>query len=44
MTAREKALKSLNHEAGPVPIDLGATAVTGMHCSTVAALRDHYGL
>ncbi len=44
MTSREKVLKSLNHESGPVPIDFGSTAVTGMHCSCVAALRDHYGL
>ena len=44
MTSREKILKALTHQSGPVPIDLGSTAVTGMHCSTVAALRDHYGL
>ncbi|VGO18566.1 uroporphyrinogen decarboxylase family protein [Pontiella sulfatireligans] len=44
MTSREKTLKALNHQSGPVPIDLGSTAVTGMHCSTVAALCDHYGL
>jgi len=44
MKPRERVLKAMNHESGPVPIDLGSTAVTGMHCSTVAALRDHYGL
>jgi hypothetical protein len=44
MTAYEKVLKALNHESGPVPVDFGSTAVTGMHCSCVAALRDHYGL
>jgi hypothetical protein len=44
MTSREKIIKSLNHESGPVPMDFGSTAVTGMHCSAVAALRDHYGL
>jgi len=44
MISREKVLKSLNHEPGPVPIDFGSTAVTGMHCSCVAALRDYYGL
>ena len=27
-----------------VPIDFGSTAVTGIHVSCVAALRDHYGL
>lgn len=44
MTSREKVFQALSHENGPVPIDFGSTAVTGMHCSCVAALRDHYGL
>ena len=44
MTSREKILKALNHEAGPVPMDFGSTPITGMHCTCVAALRDHYGL
>jgi hypothetical protein len=42
--SREKVLNALNHQSGPVPVDFGSTAVTGMHCSCVAALRDHYGL
>jgi len=44
MTSREKILKALNHEAGPVPMDFGSTPITGMHCTCVAALRAHYGL
>jgi len=44
MTSREKILKALNHEAGPVPMDFGSTPITGMHSSCVAALRDYYGL
>lgn len=44
MTSREKTRKALNHEGGPVPVDFGSTAVTGMHCSCVAALRAYYGL
>jgi hypothetical protein len=44
MTSREKVLTALNHKEGPVPIDFGATAVTGMHCSCVEGLREHYGL
>lgn len=44
MTLKKKVLTALNHNSGVVPIDLGSTAVTGMHCTTVAALRDHYGL
>src|SRR4051794_9715947 len=27
-----------------IPIDLGSTAVTGVHVSCLAALRDHFGL
>ena len=44
MTSREKLQKCLAHESGPVPMDFGSTSVTGMHCSVVEALRDHYGL
>lgn len=44
MTRREKVLAALAHRPGPVPVDFGSTAVTGMHVSCVAALRDHYGL
>ena len=44
MTTREKILNALNHKSGPIPMDFGATAVTGMHCSCVAALRDQYRL
>ncbi len=45
MNARDNTLKSLNHEQpNEIPIDLGATAVTGIHVYVVAALRDHFGL
>ncbi len=45
MNSREKVRLTLAHETpGAVPIDLGGTAVTGVHASCVAALRDHYGL
>lgn len=44
MTHRERIKNALNHQAGPVPMDFGGTAVTGIHVSVVAALRDHYGL
>ena len=43
MNAREKLTKALNHQEGPIPIDLGSTAVTGMHCETVAAVREWLG-
>ncbi len=44
MTSKEKLQKCLAHESGPVPMDFGGTAVTGIHCSVVEALRAHYGL
>lgn len=44
MTSKEKLNLALNHKAGPIPIDLGASAVTGIHCETLAALRDLLGL
>ena len=38
-------LCALSHESpDAVPIDFGSSAVTGMHVSCVAELRDHYGL
>ncbi len=43
--SRERLLTTLNHkEPDRIPIDFGSTAVTGMHASCVAALRDHFGL
>lgn len=45
MTAKERVLNALNHrEPDGVPVDLGGTAVTGIHVTCVAALRDYYGL
>ena len=45
MKCRERVKKALNHESSDkVPIDFGGSAVTGMHVSCVAGLRDHYGL
>jgi len=43
--SRERLIDSLNHrQPDRVPVDFGGTAVTGMHVSCVAALRDYYGL
>lgn len=43
--ARACVLDALNHrEPSRIPIDFGASAVTGIHVSCVAALRDYYGL
>jgi len=40
MTSRERVERVLNHrEPDRVPMDLGATVVTGMHVRTVYLLR-----
>jgi hypothetical protein len=44
MDSRARFLAALEHTEGPIPIDLGSTATTGLHATTVAALREHYGL
>lgn len=45
MTSRERLRATLNHQQPDrVPIDFGGTAVTGIHASVVAALRDHFRL
>jgi len=45
MTGKERVLAALNHkEPDAVPVDFGATAVTGMHVNCVIALRERYGL
>jgi hypothetical protein len=45
MTSRERLKAALNHQQpDAIPIDMGGTAVTGIHVSCVAALRDYYGL
>ena len=45
MNSRERVLTTLDHrEPDHIPIDFGSTAVTGIHVSCVAALRDYYGL
>jgi len=43
--SRERLIDTLNHkQPDRIPIDFGGTAVTGMHVSCVAAMRDYYGL
>lgn len=44
-TSRQIVLDALNHkQPSRVPLDFGATSCSGIHCSVVAALRDHFGL
>ena len=43
--SRQRVLDALDHkQPDRLPVDFGSTAVTGIHVSCVAALRDHYGL
>ncbi|MCL5103184.1 MAG: methyltransferase [Armatimonadetes bacterium] len=45
MTSRERIDLSLNHkEPDRIPVDLGATVVTGMHATSVYLLRQAIGL
>lgn len=45
MTSKERIQQALNHQSSDrIPVDFGATAVTGIHCRVVAALRKHFGL
>lgn len=45
MTSKERIQTALNHQSpDKLPIDFGATSVTGIHCKMVEALREHYGL
>ncbi len=45
MTSRERVNLALNHkEPDRIPLDLGATSVTGMHVTTVYKLRQALGL
>ena len=45
MQSRENVLTTLDHRLpSAVPVDFGGTPVTGVHVSTVAALRAHFGL
>jgi hypothetical protein len=45
MTKRERIRAAVERQSPDrVPVDFNSTAVTGMHVTCVAALRDHYGL
>ena len=45
MFSRDCVRAALDHRPGNrIPIDFGGSAVTGVHASCVAALRDYYGL
>lgn len=45
MTSKERVKRALTHrQPDRIPLDFGSTAVTGMHVSCVAQLREYYGL
>jgi len=45
MNSREQFLKTVSHrQPDRVVIDLGSTAVTGIHIQTISKLRRHFGL
>ena len=45
MTSKQRVQNALNHSTPDrIPVDFGATSVTGIHCKVVEALRQHYGL
>lgn len=44
-TSRQRVRDALAHrQPDRTPVDLGGTFITGVHCSIVAKLREHYGL
>ncbi len=45
MTSRERVKMALEHkQPDRIPVDFGATGVTGMHVTCVAQLREYFGL
>ncbi|QDU71990.1 uroporphyrinogen decarboxylase family protein [Mucisphaera calidilacus] len=43
--SRDRVLAAINHQQPDrLPIDFGATFITGLHCSVIEQLRQHYGL
>jgi hypothetical protein len=45
MTSKERIRSAIEHrEPDQIPVDFGSSSITGIHCSVVEGLRDHYGL
>jgi hypothetical protein len=44
MKQKDKVLRALNHESGPVPFDMGLLPTTGIHVLILERLREYYGL
>jgi len=45
MTSKERIRAAIEHrQPDRIPVDFGASAITGIHCSVIENLRRHYGL
>jgi hypothetical protein len=45
MTSKERTRAAIEHrQPDRIPVDFGSTFITGIHCSLIAELREHYGL
>jgi hypothetical protein len=45
MTGKQRVRAAIEHrQPDRLPVDFGSTFITGIHCSVVAGLRDHFGL
>ncbi len=45
MTSKQRIRAAIEHrQPDRIPVDFGASFITGIHCSVVEALRHHYGL
>ncbi|MFT3850209.1 MAG: uroporphyrinogen decarboxylase family protein [Propionivibrio sp.] len=44
MDSKNKIKLALNHQSGPVPLDIGLMPTTGIHVSVMQELRRHYKL
>lgn len=45
MTSKQRVLASISHQQpDKIPVDFGGCFITGIHCSVVEKLRDHFGL
>jgi uroporphyrinogen-III decarboxylase len=43
-TGRQRVIDALSHRESAIPVDFGATSVTGAHATVVEGLRSHCGL
>jgi len=44
MTGKEKLKAAIEHQDAPLLFDIGGMPTTGIHCSVLEKLREHYGL